>query len=98
VKVIWKFDLDPFQGMVSMPEGAKILHVHEQAGRIRIWAEVDPALPSFKRQIEVVPTGSGRVPEKGLYIGTVHLRDSYAGAETMLVFHLYDRGEMGRTP
>lgn len=80
---IWKFTLTELM-QVSMPTGARILHVHEQNAVMRLWAVVDPAKDREIRRFHVVGTGHP-IPEKiGAYIGTVHMR----GGE--LVFHIFE--------
>jgi hypothetical protein len=88
---IWKFKLDPFIPHVRMPQGAKLLHVHEQKGQVCVWAECDPMKPTALRHLEIVPTGNP-LPQGGTYIGSAHVASMTMGM--MLVFHVYDRGEV----
>jgi hypothetical protein len=70
MKTIWKFPLDGEEQTVSLPAGAQILCVHEQLGRICLWAEVDPEEPSLEyRRFWIVGTGEPR-PRSGKYLGT----------------------------
>lgn len=88
--VIWKFTVDPFEnGTAEMPVGAKVIHVHEQNGKIRVWAECNPQAETVTRRFLIVPTG-GPAPVACDYLGSVHV-----GGEDgrMYVFHLYDFGE-----
>jgi hypothetical protein len=93
-RAIWKFTLDPLRTSVRMPQGARLLHAHEQHGEVCVWAECDPSAPVVARRIQAVTTG-GRVtvrtgdvswdPNGCEYVGTVHVGS--------LVFHIYDGGE-----
>lgn len=81
-RVIWKYQIGPRNQQLSMPRGAKLLHVHTQGGVAFLWAEVDPYLPPETRTIDVRATGQPCAAE-GEYIGTFHLSD-------FLVFHAYE--------
>jgi hypothetical protein len=86
-RTIWKFTLAPGRAAgVSMPIGAKILHVHEQAGDICLWAEVDSKASNEWRKITIYGTGHEMPADPGTYIGSVHL------ANGRFVFHVYERG------
>lgn len=67
-----------------MPEGAKILHVAEQAGSICLWAEVETQATQKQRHISVYGTGQRMPDNPGTFIGSVLL---HVGA---LVFHIYE--------
>lgn len=84
---IFKYTIDPFEPhQLRMPRGARILHVHEQNGQLRLWAEVDPDAPEEQRPIRVVPTG-GDVPDfPWEYVGSLHITEQ----DLQLVFHIYD--------
>lgn len=90
VMAIWKFTLDPYGTRVQMPKGARLLHVHEQAGDVCVWAEVDMTAPNVDRIL--IPVGTGHpIPRVALaYVGTAHLVE----AGTPVVLHVYDGGEV----
>ena len=92
MKVIWKCTLDPVKGgRIEMPAGAKPLHVHEQSGEVRIWAECDTDAATVTRLFGVIPTGN-EVPN-GSYLGSVHIDDPAEHGSLSYVFHIYDYGE-----
>lgn len=85
---VWKFMVLPWQTAMEMPKGARLIHAHEQAGQVCVWAEVDPAAEPVLRKVLVVPTGN---LSTGLtYVGTAHLVE---GGQA-LVLHVYDGGEV----
>ena len=88
-RVIWKFVLDPWRSKVSMPKGARLIHVHEQAGNVCVWAECDPAAPEGERRLIVVGTGHQVPRGEWTYVGTAHIVEALA----LLVLHVYDGGE-----
>lgn len=59
---------------VGLPSGAELLHVHEQDGRMFLWALVDPAAPLEQRVFTV--HGTGHPVDNRLsfadYVGTAH--------------------------
>ena len=84
---IWKFELDMGFQFVTMPPGAKLLHVGEQRGRPTLWAACDPTkYATVTRMVSVIMTGEAE-PEDSKYVGTVIL------ANGDLVVHVYDSGE-----
>ena len=97
-KTIYKYTLAAYGQhiKVSMPAGARVVHVGEQAGYVQIWAEVNPDAEKEEYTFVLVPTGyclpaddSDITPDKSEYLGT---------ASTMpdgLVWHVYQiyRGE-----
>jgi hypothetical protein len=86
-RTIWKFELHPARPDVQMPAGAKLLHVHEQNGKVCVWAEVDSGAPLVLRRFYYSMTG-GMVIDAP-YVGTAHITE---GIEPVVV-HVYDRGE-----
>lgn len=85
---IWKFILAGAVNDVEMPNGARVIEVHEQHGQICVWAWVDPAARRVTRRLVVVGTGHA-APENELeaaYVGSAHLQ---GGA---FVFHVFDEG------
>lgn len=84
---IWKFTMAPGTRTVDLPEGAQVLHVHEQRGEVCLWAMVDPQSMIESRTFLVTGTGhdfSG--VDKTDYIGSVHLEGG------SLVFHVFEVG------
>jgi len=74
VNAVWKFPL--VVGLsptpVSMPAGARVLHVTEQSGLPCVWAEVDPDAPRETRQFFTVGTGWGVPKDARVYCGATH--------------------------
>lgn len=81
---VWKFVIEDPETTVSMPKGAKVLHVAEQRGDVCIWAEVDPTMPLEPRRFVVAGTGQMLPVYRGRHLGTVLL------AGGALVFHVYE--------
>lgn len=72
---VWKFPLAfptlTIEG-VTMPAGAKVLHVGMQDRVITLWALVDPDAEPTRRLIATVGTGhSAPAPDEATYLGTV---------------------------
>jgi hypothetical protein len=86
-RCVWKFPLEHRHTIVLMPKGAKVLTVHEQHGKIGLWAEVDPYADHEKREFIRVPTGGNQdITDHHRYIGTVFLEGG------KLVWHIYEVG------
>ncbi|WNM27531.1 hypothetical protein RN607_00595 [Demequina capsici] len=91
MRAVWKYPVMNEFGVqadvISMPQGAKPLHVGWQADALCIWVEVDDAhgRPLVARFFEVVGTGQP-VPTAGTYIGSCQV--NMRGAQ--LVFHVYE--------
>lgn len=83
MKTIWKFDLSGTREL-EMPEGATILSVDVQFGRICIWALVEPTAPKEKRVFCIYGTGAAIADNLGKFIGTVQL----AGGE--FIVHVFE--------
>jgi hypothetical protein len=82
---IWKFTLEPEETQwISMPKGAKLLHVGVQYGKPRLWAQVEIDAPEEQRQIKIMGTGMVTENEVGPYIGTFMMDDG------TLVFHVFE--------
>lgn len=88
-RAIWKFTIEPWQIATKMPKGARLVHAHEQAGEVCVWAEVDPQAPLVTRRITAAPTGVSIIVE-AKYVGTAHLVEH----GTPIVLHVYDGGEV----
>lgn len=87
-KVIWKYRVAWEQTslpVLEIPEGARLLHVGEQAGEVFLWALVDPQMPSERRYLVAAVTGGQPAHNLGEHLGTVLLHD---GA---FVLHLFER-------
>ena len=84
-KAVWKFRLAVIDSLeLEMPEGATILHVHEQNTAICLWALVDPNAPTVARKFTIYGTGHPVPDAHGAYVGTAHMMDG------QLVFHLFE--------
>lgn len=88
VVVIYKYAL-PFSltEVIEMPEGARVISVHEQYGLVTLWMLVDPAQPPAPRAFRVVATDEELAlddDERAEPIGSVHVA---AGA---LVYHVLE--------
>lgn len=58
---------------VSMPVGARIVHVHEQDERPVLWAEVNTSAPVGERTFSIFATGEPIAAGFPCYVGTVHV-------------------------
>lgn len=90
-RAIWKFILSDPVSDIQMPAGARLLYAREQYGEICVWADVDTAASSVQRRFLVVETEEP-LPDDvdgAVSLGSAHLQ---GGA---LVFHVFDRGEIG---
>lgn len=92
VRTIWKYSFGPLHEMrankeFEMPEGAKVLHIANQAGQLCLWAEVEPGRPNEPRWFGVISTGyrfSASGDTRDEYVGTALFhRDT-------LVLHVYE--------
>lgn len=76
---IWKYPLNIVdEQIIEMPNGASILHVDGQDGRLCVWARVDPEAEKVWRRFSV--RGTGHTVEKGQlaehsprYLGTAEV-------------------------
>lgn len=70
MKAIFKYDLQP---NMSVPKGAKILHVGAKANEpLCLWMLVDPDQQYEQRSFEIIGTGQLiSYPSKSVHIGTV---------------------------
>jgi len=66
---------------ISMPQGAELLHVGLQHGRICLWARVNPGAKMVDYHFRLV--GTGHDGADGRYLGTV----SFHSGD--LVFHIF---------
>lgn len=84
---VWKFELaiDDEQ-KVPMPEGAELLHVAEQYGKIALWARVIPTGQPVANRV-ILMRGTGHPIWTQPYVGTV------VTAGGALVWHVFDGGE-----
>lgn len=75
MNAIWKYELLPvLKQIVSMPAGAKIVHVATQFEKPCIWAFVDPYAPKVDRIFGVVMTGCSFEAGKVRHVGTFMLQ------------------------
>jgi hypothetical protein len=75
MRTIYKYPLEITDAQtIKMPEGAKILSVHNQGGTTCLWAEVDTDKELTERAIEIFGTGNPMWVDMGVqreFIGTV---------------------------
>ena len=87
MSVIYKYPLKE-QGIqyIEMPQGAVIVHVGNQFGKICLWAIVDPTAPAAKHGICIVGTGTVFQNQNSemQHLGTVHLQDG------VVMFHVFE--------
>lgn len=90
-RVVWKYVIDEFEPVASMPANARILAVAWQWGGIALWAEIllDVDVPALRpRRFQVIATGERFEPAaldgdgRTLYVGSA-ISDE-------LVFHVYE--------
>jgi hypothetical protein len=83
-RLIWKFELHPYEPWVEMPKGATVLSAGAQGDEIVVWAHCNPNAPKVERWIGAFPTG-GMLPSEtafAAFLATVQMSDG-------LVFHVY---------
>ena len=87
MNTIHKYELDRRYQSVPMPEGARILSVHDQRGHACVWALVDDTRPVKCRMIETYVTGAVDIPspEDLIHLGTV----LFEGGD--YVVHVFER-------
>lgn len=84
MRTIWKYELGVADAIVMyLPQGAIILTVQNQDGRMTMWAEVLPDAPKERRIFVIRGTGHPMQGNETIYIGTVQM--SYG-----LVWHVYE--------
>lgn len=84
MKTIYKYEVQPFNETMMLPDGAKILSVGEQGSRIYIWALVESTVPAdTPRYIKSYGTGHPVEDTTLSFIGTVQMQDG-------LVFHFFE--------
>jgi hypothetical protein len=83
---VWKYPF-PIQDSfaLSLPTGARIVHVEDQRGRACLWAMVDTSRPLDVRHFRVVGTGH----EIPVTTTTVHI-GSFQQQAGLLVWHLFE--------
>lgn len=89
---IYKYPIQLATTTLTLPLGAKILHVGFQQKELYIWAEVDPDAEfdaEFeKRQFYVAATGAIITHENKVHLATV-----FTGPFVLHVFELITRGK-----
>lgn len=55
--VVYKYELGLGRSSVTMPKGARVLHIAEQHGSVQMWACVDPDAAPEIREFLLVGTG-----------------------------------------
>lgn len=84
MKRVNKYAINESGQRVSMPIGAKFLHVQRQGNNLCLWVEVETHKPFEERVFEVIGTGY-EVAANLKYVGTAVFEVSG------LVLHLYER-------
>ncbi len=74
MRTIWKFKI-PLEDepMVSMPEGAEVLHVGVQGGALVAWASVDTRAKPTPHRFQVVGTGDPLPDRLGFHAGSAQM-------------------------
>ncbi len=85
MKAVWKHVIHNGQTSLNLPDGAIILSVGSQEGRLVAWALVDPEQPVLPHPIRVLMTGESFSEDPGRFVGTVQLGD-------WLIAHVFDLG------
>jgi hypothetical protein len=80
MRSVWKYNLSQAVFPVSVPVGARPVHVGAQGSDVCIWFEVDTEAEQAELALHVVPTG-GAVP-----FFVEHLGTAIVGA---FVWHVY---------
>jgi len=81
---VYKYVLDTVDIQeLEMPQGAGLLHVAMQYGKLCLWARIIPDSRTVKRRFRVAGTGHPDV--RGRYLGTIL---------GQLVWHVFDLGEI----
>lgn len=85
MKTIYKYmiELDDPEIMVSLPVGAKVIHVGVQySGEVHFWVELTPSSPDYEnRTFRIYGTGHP-IPDGHTHQGTV--------LDRQFVWHLYE--------
>lgn len=69
MKIIYKYPLEVQACTIDLPEGSKVVCVHEQNIVPTIWVEQDLSRDKIEYRFTVIPTGT-HFPEVGDHIGT----------------------------
>jgi hypothetical protein len=93
---IWRYEINPLlldandETFLSIPEGARLLHVESKDNVPSLWAMVEPQNKRVRRRFFLVGTGHEFPLFHGTYVGQFMVREG----RTTLVFHLFDKGEV----
>lgn len=82
MKVVYKYPLEVNVCTIALPEGSKVVCVHEQNLVPTIWVEQETSNYPKDYMFCVVPTG-GQVPMDGKHIGTAFIGPN--------VWHVYQK-------
>lgn len=84
MKTVWKYQLVIRDGLqhLSIPEGARIVHVGMQWDTPTFWLEVNPEAALEFRTFQVYGTGH-EIPNSNIFIGTA--------VGNPFVWHIYER-------
>jgi len=81
VSEVWKYHLGHRAENCDVPEGAQLLHVHEQNGIPCVWMRVDPSARKERRCFQAIGTGQ-QFSARYIYLGTAHCGS--------LVWHVFE--------
>lgn len=85
MRVIWKFELNPYDTVKSMPKGADILSIQIQDGKICFWAWCESTAEKEDRKFIIIGTGNQIKHLKRdccTFLGTIQ--------EPGLVWHIFE--------
>lgn len=82
-KQVWKYVLQN-HCTFEIPQGAQIVRVGQQLGKVCMWAIVDPSSPVITREFTLIGTGYD-LPDKQL-----EFLDTIVFEEVGLVFHAFE--------
>ncbi len=76
---VYKYNIDSFDGIVSMQRGAVVLDAQLQNDELHIWAQVDDATAIIeRRRFKVVGTGHELPDDVKAYVATFQ-QESFVG-------------------
>lgn len=82
-RAVYKYNMNLGPNLITMPEGAKPLAVHEHHSAIALWVEVDTTKSAVPTEFFVAATGMLLPDDATEYIGTALM----SGGN--LVWHVY---------
>jgi len=86
MRTVHKFNLGLGETVIDLPLSAKLVHVGEQFGELKMWVETIPGEPTFPRSFRVFGTGHPIDDLEGLQITHVGTAIMQGGA---FLAHVY---------